>query len=587
MQAERTPLTGLAAEPGFAGGGNRSRRLAAPLLVVLAALACSWPLAWRGYPWNTDDVHFHAIYAGQFLHEMLAGVLYPRWLAGMNNGLGAPIFFFYGPVPYWLTSLAGLLTGARDGFALLGTTAAAVLIASGLSAYAWLRGFVACWPAAVGAALYVALPYHLAIDLWTRSAFAEFCAYLWTPLLFLSIERMRAGRVAGVLLFAPAFALLVATHIITAMLVSGVAVAYMLLRFRSVAAYARAAAGFALGAALSAAYLGPALGLRSEVTIPVGELPLQMFMLSGQMPSYRLGLWRVLNLLVAGEIAAAALLLAASAALLRDAGRQLGLVWGGLTLLALLGTTVLSAPAWRALPVLQNAQFPFRLNTVADLGFATLAALLAARFLAGARRPDWAAAAWLGGMAMAGAAQVIVPLVRGNFDHAGARWPAVFAVQGDARMFRPLPSLRKLPVDQSPPSTAVVPRMQVVAGQATATPVAEAPRRFTYAVDAAGPATLRLGQLYFAGWRASAGGMLLPVRPSAEMGLVEFDVPPGRYDLTLELGRGTLERAGLAASAAAALAWLGAAAFAWRRHKTRWLVAPSSQPAVAGPVPPG
>jgi len=570
-----------AAQPGVAGT-VRGPRLAAPLLVALVAVVCAWPLAWRGYPLNTDDVHYHAIYAEQFLREMLDGALYPRWLRGMNSGLGAPTFFFYGPVPYWLTSLAGLLTGVRDGFALLGLTAAAVLIASGLSAYAWLRSLVACWPAAIGAALYVAMPYHLTVDLWTRSAFAEFTAYLWTSLLFLAIERIRVGRASGVLLLAPAFALLAATHIITAMLVGGMAGAYMVLRFKDLGAYARAAGGFALGAALAAAYLGPALGLRGEVFIPVGELQPYLFLLGPHLPLGREGLFGALTALLVAELVLAPVLLVGAAVTLRGAERRLALVWCVLILLALLGTTALFAPVWRALPVLQNAQFPFRLNTVADLGFATVCALLAASFLARVRRPGRCVAAALAMLAAAGAAQVAMPVAHGNFDVAGARWPAIFAVRSDSLMFRPLPSLHKLPVDRVPPVAAAVPRVQVVTGQATATLVSEAPRRFVLAVDAAGPATLRLGQLYFVGWRASLDGRLLSVRPSAEMGLLDVDVPPGRYELTMELTHGVLERMGLAVSGVAALAWLGVAALAWRRHKARFPPGPEEGGALAG-----
>jgi hypothetical protein len=541
--------------------------LSAPLLLVALALVCLWPLAWYGYPWNTDDAHYHAIYAQQFLHELLAGTLDPRWLTGMNNGLGAPIFFFYGPVPYWITSLAGLLTGVRDGFALLAMGAVAVLIASGLSAYAWLRSLVPCWPAAIGAALYVVLPYHLTVDLWTRSAFAEFNAYLWIPLLFLAIEQMRVGRAMGLPLFAATFGLLIATHIITAMLVSGMAAAYMVLRFSNLRNWARAAAGVALGAGLAAAYLGPALGLRSQVHIPVHELDLSAFLWSSHAPLGREGLWNALNALAVGEMVAGLLLLASSVLFRRGTERRLVLAWSILTLLSVLGTTTLFAPIWWAFPVLQNAQFPFRLNTIADLGFATLAALLSGLFLVKARRPGWLAAAALATMVIAGIAQVAVPIARGNFDRAHARGPAILAVQGDSLMFRPLPSMSKLPSDESPPRAVSLPMIQIVAGQATATIVSQASRKFTIVVDAVGPATLRLGQLYFTGWQARTGERLLPVRPSADMGLVELDVPPGRYELIVELGRGVLERGGIAVSTVAAMVWLSITVFAWRRNK--------------------
>lgn len=549
--------------------GRPGAALLPPAAVVLVALACLSPLAWRGFPWNTDDVHYHAMYAGQFLREMLAGAPYPRWLTGMNNGLGAPIFFFYGPIPYWITGAAGLLTGERDGFALVELAVCLVLVASGLSAYLWLRSLVAAWPAAWGAAVYVALPYHLTVDLWTRAAFAEFTGYLWTPLLFLGIERIRRRGAGGVPLLAASFALLIATHIITAMLMACLAGLYALLRLRSARTFVWAAGGFGLAVALAAGYLAPALGLRDAVFVPVSGLPRSVFLLSGEIPAGRAGLWQALDALLVAELALAAVLLAASFGLLAGERRRLALAWSTVLFAALVMTTGLAAPVWRALPVLQNAQYPFRLNTGADLALATLSGLLAGYAWDRFTRPGWLLAAGFAGAAAVGVAQVALPIGHGNFDRAGARWGPIVAVQGDSAMFRPRASLGKLPVDASPPRSELAERVQVVAGQAHTRLDGEGPRRMAVHVDADGPATLRLGQLFFPGWQVVSAGQSSEARPSAGEGLVEFDVPPGAHDIVAELAPGALERAGDAVSAAACVVWTIAAVLALFRRRGR------------------
>ena len=81
----------------------------AGITAVLAAvtLAC-WPLLTHG-PQTGDSLYLNLPWFHFFADEVLAGTPYPRWLMGMSAGAGSPVFFFYGAIPFYFTTLATAL----------------------------------------------------------------------------------------------------------------------------------------------------------------------------------------------------------------------------------------------------------------------------------------------------------------------------------------------------------------------------------------------------------------------------------------------------------------------------------------------
>ena len=74
-------------------------------IIIVAGCILTLPIIFHGAPFASDDGLAHARWYIHFSEQFWAGDLYPRWLVGMNNGLGSPVFFYYPPVPFWLTSL--------------------------------------------------------------------------------------------------------------------------------------------------------------------------------------------------------------------------------------------------------------------------------------------------------------------------------------------------------------------------------------------------------------------------------------------------------------------------------------------------
>jgi hypothetical protein len=532
-----------------------------PLLAVVAAgLACAWPIFRNGYPAGSWDVRFHFLYAEEFLRELRGGTLLPRWLPGLDGGLGAPTFYYYGLVPYYVTSLAGLLTGRSDGLFLLGAAAVTMIVGSGLSTYAWLRIWVGPWPAAAGAALYMALPYHLLMDFWTRSAFAEATAYVWLPLVFRGVEDARAGRRTALVL-PLALALLIATHIITALLTCLVLAPYAALRVRSQAAWLRVLLGAGAGVALSALYLLPAVLMRDQVFYPAPVLDDSVFLLDhlrhGHTPARAIAM--AIDLIGVSLFACAAALLGGIAWLgVRRGPLEGGVVWGALTLGVIAAATTWLAPVWRAVPLLANVQFPSRLLALADLGTATTAAILLAGLTHHVPRLRKLPGICVAGAGLLGALLAIPALAFSDFDASKAPWGRITAIRSIYETFRPINSHERLPFDRDPDARPEIPAVAVL-GSGSAAVAKWSAGHIVITTDLRGPATVEIGQLYFGRWRARDEVGELPVAPSAEYGLVDVQVPAGRDQVSLDLVPGFPERAGLLVSLMAALGWAAVA----------------------------
>ena len=108
-------------------------------LIIGAGLLLSLPLLLYGLPFRSSDGVFHAVLYKHFSSQLWAGEFYPRWLMGMNGGLGSASCFYYPPVPYYLTAMVKPFF-ARDvqGWHQLGFSAAIALAISGVCAYLWL-----------------------------------------------------------------------------------------------------------------------------------------------------------------------------------------------------------------------------------------------------------------------------------------------------------------------------------------------------------------------------------------------------------------------------------------------------------------
>src|SRR5262249_8494381 len=154
------------------------------------------------YPGLTHSFPSDVIWARQFDRLLAHGHLYPRWLPDSFDGLGAPVFYFYPPLAFYLIAALNAVTfSALTTPQLLSLAAVAFLAASGAAMYAWLRAFASPNRALIGALVYMAAPYHLQ-DYYVRGDIAECLGYALIPLVALAIAKTRGAPRVGVPLLA-------------------------------------------------------------------------------------------------------------------------------------------------------------------------------------------------------------------------------------------------------------------------------------------------------------------------------------------------------------------------------------------------
>jgi hypothetical protein len=199
---------------------TRSRVPALLLIVAAAALFC-FRLLIAGVPPN-GDARDHAVYQFNFSRQFWSGDLYPRWLAEADKGYGSPIFLAQYPFPYFVTAVLRPVlsfppTDTREARE-LGIFCFLMLAGAGLASYYWFRYRCSPMASVISAIAYMLLPYLAEVVLYNRVAIGELATFVWMPLLLGLADRAKTKRLAILSAIAVAFALLLMSNILTAIL---------------------------------------------------------------------------------------------------------------------------------------------------------------------------------------------------------------------------------------------------------------------------------------------------------------------------------------------------------------------------------
>jgi hypothetical protein len=568
-------------------------------LVLVAGLLLSLPVIIYGLPQNGHDSAIHILWYKEFSAQLWAGELYPRWLIDMNGGLGSPAFFYYPPVTYYLTSLLKpLFNWEIFGWRQLGWSATLALCASGVCTYAWLKRATSSRGAAfVGAVLYMAMPYHLAIDLYFRGALAEFWAFVWIPIILYFVHDVNNRRLVAFIGITIGYALLIGTHLPATLMFSVVPLSYAYAvaeKDRRASALALTVGAMALAVCLCAVYLLPALFMQRFVAIHE--------MLSDYRPHFLFtslelfGLERIVPWAVwttAGLAACAFLIVRFD---VRQQARRINRLWAIVTAICLLLMLPLSNPVWWLLSPLQRLQFPWRFSMV----LCVAASALVASAVASLKRPFNIRAKIIipiAGLLVASWVPLTNQLMRNaypmfNFIERQMAFTELRLNQRrDAPEYGPIWTRRFVEatfesllqsVGRTSDGTL---RVQITGGTGEAVIEHWQPRDIRLRVRSSEGVTLHVGQFYYAGWtgRLNDEANLLAVRPSHDNGILRIEVPRGEHRVWLRLERRWPEAAGQVVSLLSALLALIAAAYFSRRRgwrfgslssNTAWSIAP-------------
>ena len=349
------------------------------IMASLLTLACL-PLLVHG-PQMGHSVVYNLTWTNGFTEQLLQGELYPRWLLNHNAGAGSPVFFFYAPVPFYFTAIGSLICGECSATVQLGIGEWLLVLCSGFSFFFFARQYAIPLFAMIGAILYALAPYHFAVDLLERQAIGETSAYIWIPLILLSIDRMAMGRnaVAGL---AVSYALLVMSHLPSALLFSVFLLPYVLIKKYYMllpGLMARFFSGIVIGLMLAGIYLLPAI--LSLKHISADQLwtdyyyYYNWFFLDGINAPNGAFEHRLLKVLLTATVV---FIPAWFIAYKYHVDRQRALVSALLLIVA--GAWFMMLPGsravWELVPVLQKVQFPWRMIVIVD--FAVVATVVLA-----------------------------------------------------------------------------------------------------------------------------------------------------------------------------------------------------------------
>lgn len=235
-------------------------------LPFAALLISCAPLLLGGFPQGGDWI-FELVRIAEFWHALLSGQLPPYWSESSYAGYGSPVFLYYAPI---FSLVASLFAGVFDSISGGGVAALVLFTFVSLVGIKKLmreaigdRSAESIAAARVAVYVYVLNPYLLG-DKLMRNANAEFAALCIAPLVLYGLLRIRNDQHRGLIVLATAFAMIILSHNLTALVVA------TLLLFSSLVLYLPSATtrewkaivyAILLGLGLAAFFWLPALGL--------------------------------------------------------------------------------------------------------------------------------------------------------------------------------------------------------------------------------------------------------------------------------------------------------------------------------------
>lgn len=548
------------------------------LVIILAFVAALPLLRHMGLP-NGSDVLYHTYRVGEMARSWEHGMPFPRWAEGLYYGYGSPLWNFYASLTYYTTTLLVRYLGfsALDALRVL---LVLMYLGMGSGMYLFTRQQANKVAGVLAATAYMYAPYMLFTEPYARGTYPEMLAFALFPLVmwrFGGVLRLPNGvnmAAATVLLY-----LLAVSHNLMAILLSGILVAWLVWNAVATWLSARAAWRHSLrsyGLALVCVLLG--IGLSGYFWLPVvmesGTVNLQNLTgvslldyrnffvplpeLLAPMPLNDLGaingLRNVYSLGIAQWLGAIAGFTAVSLSIQATlrAGKhddpllRQGVFFALVSLVLLFFILPASSGIWDGVRGLQFLQFPWRL--LGGMAF-SLAFLVGMNALwiqkLSARSGGIAAGLGVALLVITGVPALTVPeWSNTSVDTSIAAYhqSEVSGLQRGTTFtdeFRPrtvytlpdaVPSLLADYADGVPINKAHVP------ADVQATPTLYSPVWLEWLVVTPRDFQMEVYTFYWEGWRASIDDQVVDITPSAEHGLITFEVPPGTHTVRVFLG---------------------------------------------------
>jgi hypothetical protein len=562
LAARRWPVLRIVREQ------TRCRALTAAGLMLLA-LPVALPL-FSGKMVTGHDASEYLPRLAEFHENISHGILLPRWAPDLTNGNGQPFFLFNAPLIYYAGEFFHLL-----GFSLvtsLNLACAVIVLSSAVAMFLLGRLYFGERGGWLAAAALLYAPYF-AVDLYVRSAMAEFAAFPFFALALYGFgANAKHGKQRALLLGAAAYAGVIVSHNAAALLFTPLLVAFLVFTSWNAGRWSilsRQSMGFLLGLGLAAAVWLPCLVERGDLHLyrllqgcvrysNHFVYPRQLFYSQwgygisvagpGDQMSFSLG-WSLLAL------AALAWILMAQRH--KSEGRRAMLFFATVGVVLCLSMLPYAEWLWDSLPLLQYLQFPWRLLGPATICLAMVVAAFGCAADVWPRWRSWTFAAALT-LAIVPNLSHLAPAQTRDVDPAFST-PHAIASNGievnTAHVYTPRWVQQFAPYSQSVAT--------VVDGDAEIRQIARSPVSWSAEVTAKRLSMLKLAISWFPGWEVRVDDTPVVAQPSVPTGQIRFEVPIGVHRLHVEWTRTGIVRLGDAISV---VSW-AALAVAWPRRK--------------------
>lgn len=385
------------------------------LLVLIFAGVVIAPLLQPGYFWGAHDARHDVYFIQQYDKSVQDGIWFARWGPDWTFGYGYPFWIVYGPLATFLGELFHHF-GGLDFEASVKAVLGFSLILSGLAMYGFVRSWLGPEAGLVSAVAYMTIPYHL-VDVFVRAAMAESLALAFLPLALWgfreAVKRPRLGAIIGA---GSAYALIMWTSNLVALVFTPALAVYVGVlvwwqawgerRWTEGKAQKRfsvlgigvlgAGLAFMLGLGLSAAFFIPALLEQAYINRAqwFGEYydPTQHFVYFHQLfdPSWGFGISQPgpddaaqggMSFQLGAAVTLFSLVALAVSRRFPPALCREAWFWGLWAAGSIFLMLPVSALAWRYVPIVPYAQFPWRYLMLAIIPLSILPGMLVATSL--------------------------------------------------------------------------------------------------------------------------------------------------------------------------------------------------------------
>ncbi|MEE8389234.1 MAG: 6-pyruvoyl-tetrahydropterin synthase-related protein, partial [Anaerolineae bacterium] len=529
--------------------------------LISVALLAAAPL-WGPGIVNTrggGDSPFLLQRAHQLLVNLRAGVFPVRWMPDAAYGLGYPFFSYYAALPYYLIGLLALV--GLDLLTALKLVQTLGFIAAALAMYGWVfRLTENRWAAWLAAVAYTVAPFHLVNVYFRGDSLSEFYAFIFYPLILWSLDGISKSASRRIGPVALAYAGLLLTHNISAMIFSPFALLYLVMlawrekgnRWR---VFGIGIWAFGFGFLLSAWFWLPAVAELGYVQL--GSSTQDYFHYSRHFRANNLLQNKLLfdystaaghsvrSPFAMGLAQAGLAVLGGLVLLVRGVRRRLEARWWFVLLGLLISTamiTPLSKPLWDHLPLLPVTQFPWRFLSVQALftAAATVALVTGQRATRNSLGVTLLVAVLLIASTLLPLRPERLPVNPADVTVERLQLYELFAGNiGSTIRYEWLPNTadpRPYTSDALVEPGALPRAIPLDGASLQATLVEREPIRQTWRVWGDGGG-IAFPLLHWPGWTARVDGEPVEVWPVEGSGYLALEVPPGEHTVILRLGR--------------------------------------------------